>query len=331
MSYLCFDIECCDGQHICEFGYVITDENLAVQKKGILLINPKEKFRLTGRRDGRDISLHFEEEQYNAAEEFDRHYDKISRLIKHRPQTIIGFSCKNDKKYLKRACQRYDKEEIKYFAIDLQVYVKRLWRGGRISLEALDDELKVVRDDCLIHKSDDDAEITMRCMRALCERERCSIDELIKKCNKDDFGFFLDDIVDAPQRVSKNERRQGLAVFLERVKPTTKSENAWVAGKKFCLSKIYEQNRTKDCMVLIQMLIDAGGRYVQKVSECDFYVTCAEDSEDDKKNRRYSAALRYMATGDLEAVRYDEILRRLGITDDELIFMKLPQYLYKRK
>ena len=33
MRYLCFDIECCDGQHICEFGYVITDENLAVQKK----------------------------------------------------------------------------------------------------------------------------------------------------------------------------------------------------------------------------------------------------------------------------------------------------------
>lgn len=51
MRYLCFDIECCDGQHICEFGYVITDENLAVQKKGILLINPREKFRLTGRRD----------------------------------------------------------------------------------------------------------------------------------------------------------------------------------------------------------------------------------------------------------------------------------------
>lgn len=331
MRYLCFDIECCDGQHICEFGYVITDENLAVQKKGILLINPREKFRLTGRRDGRDISLHFEEEQYNAAEEFDRHYDKILQLITYRPQTIIGFSCKNDKMFLKTACQRYDKSEINYFAIDLQAYVKRLWRGGRMSLEALADELKVVRDDCLIHKSDDDAEITMRCMRALCEREGCSIDELIKKCNKDDFGFFLDDIVDAPQRVSKNERRQGLAVFLERVKPTTKTENAWVAGKKFCLSKIYEQNRTKDCMVLIQMLIDAGGRYVQKVSECDCYVTCAEDSEDDKKNRRYSAALRYIATGDLEAVRYDEFLRRLGITDSELISMKLPQYLYKRK
>ena len=47
MRYLCFDIECCDGQHICEFGYVIPDENLAVQKKGRRLIKPKEKFRMT--------------------------------------------------------------------------------------------------------------------------------------------------------------------------------------------------------------------------------------------------------------------------------------------
>lgn len=26
MRYLAFDIECCDGKHICEFGYVITKD-----------------------------------------------------------------------------------------------------------------------------------------------------------------------------------------------------------------------------------------------------------------------------------------------------------------
>ena len=26
MRYLAFDIECCDGKHICEFGYVITED-----------------------------------------------------------------------------------------------------------------------------------------------------------------------------------------------------------------------------------------------------------------------------------------------------------------
>lgn len=32
MRYLAFDIECCDGKHICEFGYVITDEKYYIIK-----------------------------------------------------------------------------------------------------------------------------------------------------------------------------------------------------------------------------------------------------------------------------------------------------------
>ena len=37
MNYLYFDIECCDGKHICSFGYVITDENFNILEKKILL------------------------------------------------------------------------------------------------------------------------------------------------------------------------------------------------------------------------------------------------------------------------------------------------------
>lgn len=32
MRYLFFDIECCDGENICEFGYVITDEKFQTLK-----------------------------------------------------------------------------------------------------------------------------------------------------------------------------------------------------------------------------------------------------------------------------------------------------------
>lgn len=35
MRYLAFDIECCDGKHICEFGYVITDEKFNIIKKSV--------------------------------------------------------------------------------------------------------------------------------------------------------------------------------------------------------------------------------------------------------------------------------------------------------
>ena len=49
MRYLTFDIECCDGKHICEFGYVITDEKFNIIKKSVITINPESKFNLVGR------------------------------------------------------------------------------------------------------------------------------------------------------------------------------------------------------------------------------------------------------------------------------------------
>ena len=32
MRYLFFDIECCNGRDICEFGYVITDTEFNIEK-----------------------------------------------------------------------------------------------------------------------------------------------------------------------------------------------------------------------------------------------------------------------------------------------------------
>ena len=36
MRYLFFDIECCNGRNICEFGYVITDDKFNILEKKIL-------------------------------------------------------------------------------------------------------------------------------------------------------------------------------------------------------------------------------------------------------------------------------------------------------
>ena len=64
MRYLFFDIECCDGVHICEFGYVITDESFNITDKNFWTINPEAKFNLTGRKDGKDMKLFFPESKY---------------------------------------------------------------------------------------------------------------------------------------------------------------------------------------------------------------------------------------------------------------------------
>ena len=46
MKYLFFDIECCDGNHMCSFGYVIVNNNFEILEKKDLVMNPEKEFRL---------------------------------------------------------------------------------------------------------------------------------------------------------------------------------------------------------------------------------------------------------------------------------------------
>ena len=46
MKYLFFDIECCDGNHICSFGYVIVNNNFEILEKKDLVMNPEKRFKL---------------------------------------------------------------------------------------------------------------------------------------------------------------------------------------------------------------------------------------------------------------------------------------------
>ena len=77
MKYLAFDIECCDGKHICEFGYVLIDEQFNVLERDCITIYPGYKFKLTGRGKESDISLAFPEEVYYNSPKFDFYYDRI--------------------------------------------------------------------------------------------------------------------------------------------------------------------------------------------------------------------------------------------------------------
>ena len=81
MRYLFFDIECCNGRDICEFGYVITDENFNILEKDDIIINPENKFNLTGRPGGRNISLFYSKDVYYKAKTFPHYYDRIKKLI----------------------------------------------------------------------------------------------------------------------------------------------------------------------------------------------------------------------------------------------------------
>ena len=99
MRYLAFDIECCDGKHICEFGYVITDEKFNISEKSVITINPESKFTLIGRSNDRDLKLSFSEKQYYESPNFTTYYEEIKRLLEHPDQIIVGHAVGNDAKF----------------------------------------------------------------------------------------------------------------------------------------------------------------------------------------------------------------------------------------
>ena len=91
MRYLSFDIECCDGRSICEFGYVITDESFNVIEKDCFTVNPVQPFSLLRRLKQDDMKLYFSEDEYYASPEFPEFYDRIRSLLTAPDQTVIGF------------------------------------------------------------------------------------------------------------------------------------------------------------------------------------------------------------------------------------------------
>lgn len=169
MNILSFDIECCDGQHICEFGYVKTDENFNVLDRGCILVAPKLPFKLGAPGEAR-IKLHFSEEEYGAAPEFCDVHKRIGDILQAEGQIVIGFSVKNDVRYLNIACGRYGLAPYKFATIDVQQIFGVLEGEGRCaSLERAAETLGVEMDVAL-HKSDDDAYLTLGLLKAMCEK-----------------------------------------------------------------------------------------------------------------------------------------------------------------
>lgn len=179
--YLFFDIECCDGAHICEFGYVLTDKSFNVQEKKCILINPDAKFTLTGRVGNKDIFLHFTENEYYTKPTFPFYYTEIKNLIETTNQTIIGHSISSDAAFLRTACKRYKLPPINFNFVDSQKIYSEYVNKNRTSLERAVETLNI-ENPALLHKSDDDALLTMELLKSICHALDVGIDELIQTC-----------------------------------------------------------------------------------------------------------------------------------------------------
>ncbi len=320
MNYIFFDIECanCEGGQakICSFGYVVTNEAFEVLEKEDLLVNPRAPFMLTGHRNRPYIKLAYDKEEFKKAPDFPGVYEKIRELLNRRDSLIFGYAADNDAGYLKSEFQRYALPCVNFSYYDLQKLLRFSLRsmpnfpdapnslnssdsscspipiketgGTQISLsDALAMFSREVHQD--VHKSDEDAWMTLCVLQGLCEKTGLSPLELIEHhpvCQgelKD--GKVLVKIPegerlltrvlgDKSDRISpKSENRVLYIRFIRHVRPSGAAFSQWLKDLRVCIPEKYAERHYRDAMKLIQLVCDCGGRYTVAAESCHVFVS----------------------------------------------------------
>ena len=347
MRYLFFDIECCDGRHICEFGYVLADEKLNVIEKNVVTINPEKKFRLVGRDDRADLELCFSQEVYRNSPKFPYFYKRIKKLLEYPDQIIAGFALQNDALFLKIACERYRLKPIDFDFVDLQK-VFRIYTEGTfsVSLEKVLEKLEIPKIENQ-HRSDEDSLGTLMILKKICPEEGSSaqtVDKLFpnacgssKKINSMYTGNSLSGMLSALDRdestLSVRKKENLFKQFLGCVQPTGEIKENIFNEKSLCFNQQFEKKHLREAIILIQMLADRGCRYSTKVSVNNYYVATQEELESTEINEhsRYFAATQCQERNTLEIITVDKLCEMLGIKREDLSKMSVPKISKEKK
>lgn len=343
MRYLFFDIECCNGRNICEFGYVITDDKFNILEKKDFTINPENKFNLTGRPDGRDLYLYYPESTYYRSNKFPYFYKKIKKLIEYPDQLIVGHAISSDAGFLRSACRRYNLNPINFkFADSQRMFSEFSNIRKSISLENACESLSVEKPKYL-HKSDDDSELTMNLVKGMCKQLGCSLEELIELCDScsgksennqityDDFEIRQQKRYEAAKSGVNNTVRghnyRMFLQFLDGVKPQGDIVESDLNGKSLCVSLNYEICHFKEMLSLVQLLTNHNATYKMRASDNDIFVTC--DANDDEGNIRHCSRLKHVNNAIVEGknikiISFDKLLKILNVTKEELSKMPFP-------
>ena len=287
MKYLSFDIECCDGQHICEFGYVLIDEQFNVLERDCITINPEYKFKLTGREKESDISLAFPEDVYYNSPTFDFYYERIKKILTTSDCQIIGFSLSNDAGFLATAYELYEKEPISFTYYDFQ----KLYQGytkakNRTSVEGFVEELQI--SDITLHKSDDDSWAVIRALQIIGEREKLTLPEtlkMLKKRNNDyraeqakEHNLSLIEKINGGNLKAQNEFMKN---FIHRLKVSEEKQDDVFFGKAVCISSHFQKKRFNEFLAIIERLYSYGAIYTGKASVCDIFIEYQDGEEEE--------------------------------------------------
>lgn len=351
MNFCFFDIECanCYGGKgkICSFGYVLADENLNVVEKKDIVINPRSSFNL-----GPDLKLAYSKSEFRQAAPFPDYYDEIGALLEYPDYVVLGYSIENDCNFLRADCQRYSLPCFDFPFYDVQCMIMQMFELNNMPSLPKALEFFGMHEDQEIHKSDDDAYMTMLAMKGACQHLGITPAELlarypIAKGTLSEFEIRTNYKEEREkQKAAREAERQKAISEANRNRIRYKSPNFYafqrhlrrvsgqvaqdgpLKGQRIALSSGYEKNHYVQMLKLSELIAAKGGIYVQKASQCTLFAACEEidgagNVMPDKRRNIVEAAIE--EGSDVKIILLPELLEILEISINELSDLPLPE------
>ncbi len=290
MKYVFFDIECaCVYRNVakmCAFGYVVTDEKFNVLAREDILLNPKGKFHLTGRKGGEGLVLPYEYEDFKKYPVFPAEYKRIKALLEDADAIVLGHATMNDVNYLNLETKRYKLPSFRFEFHDTQFFWMNTEHdfSRQVGLGVMAEALAV---DFTPHRAVDDAYATMRVCEALCKREGVDVKGLIARYRirggkiadyrilKENSAGLKQYLADrAREREEYHRAHEEFYRYVNKYMHRRKKGGA-LEGKVFCFAKDVETDVPMS-VKLVASIFNSGGKYTSHPADCNVYIARSE-------------------------------------------------------
>ena len=319
MKYLFFDIECSNcfqgiGK-MCEFGYVLTDENLVIMKCGDIPISPGKgrgnRFNLVGRKHEKDLELAYDYEYYFQQPEFPHFYKTIRDLVEDPGTICFAYSMDNDIPHLHHSCTRYRLKPFDYICYDVQkLTADYLEKKGQMSLR--DACLNIVGRNSLIkmqvHFPQHDAEMEKMVFEAICVLTKKKPNELLKEsknASTNSIEFMKRMEEKALRKKQKTKGHDKYRALLASDEDLANSDNF---GNRFNVSGLIKSNPEKLNKV-IEIVKERNGLFSDHLDLTDYFIVL-----DDSNKEMIINVLKRPFAG--EMLTFDEFITKFKKSED---------------
>ena len=350
MKYCFFDIECANcfkdnnkisRGKICEFGYLITDENFNKIESAEYIINPRapfDEYVLTN-------MLAYPKHVYTAAKDYEFYFNKIKRVFEIEDAIYIGHTIDADAKYLNDEALRYKKPFFNYKFYDAK-YMYSAYSNIKsgIGLEKISKTFGD-RGRHHEHRAEDDAYTTMFIVKEMCEKmdvDLLTLISLTEDCAGETQNGKITTSAREQAQAKREEREKSskdnsnslysdnyikFMQFLDGVKPQGDIIQSELNGKTLTITLNYQNVHFKEMLSIIQLLKNHDCTYKLKASECDYMVTAVVLNEDGTE--RTCSKLKYVnqaiAEGkQIKIITFEELLSILKTSEEELLKIPFP-------